>query len=166
MVLIVSRKKLQRSRESLIGHTGCADTLSGIMNLLYQLVWFPVIIFISILPESLYDIIEAVGGTGDGFDLTNNATFVYISHVTPILSGIFMSLAFVLTNSDANAEVRSLMGLAPMTADKFPLAGTGRSEKDPAHISNSSSSRSTSSVGSISMNSRTDTIASSTVDEV
>jgi hypothetical protein len=61
---------------------------------------------------------ETVGGK----DLNNNAAFIYVSHVGAISGGFFMALAFILSNDDANAEVRVILGLPPVAPDTVPLS--------------------------------------------
>lgn len=120
IVLWLARKRLNRSRKSLPGKAG-GIALSGIMSLLRQLIWFPVVIFVAILPECLYDILASMGTVG-GKDLNNNAAFIYVSHVGAISGGFFMALAFILSNDDANAEVRVILGLPPVAPDTVPLS--------------------------------------------
>ena len=78
-VLMVARKRLTRSQESL-GTSPRGSALSSILSLLQQLVWYPIIMFFVYLPESLYDLLASAGGS----ELTDDATFLYISHLAPI----------------------------------------------------------------------------------
>lgn len=118
-VLLLSRNRLRRSRNSLRGQPA-GNALSGILVMMHQLVWYPRVIFLTVLPEAMYDIVVASSGDGSGFG--NNLAFIFVSHVTPTVRGVGMSMAFVLCNAEANEEVRRLLGLSPALSDTVPLS--------------------------------------------
>lgn len=178
VVLLLARKRLGRSKLSLSGQTGCSDALSGIMDLLFQLIWYPAIIFFMIFPESIYDIHDAISNDEEEFN--NNSAFIYVSHLCPIASGVLMSLAFVITNTEANAEVRALLGFAPVAEDTLPFATSQSNSTTSTNTSTASSVlgngnavsmsfrlNSSSTISSNHCNkSRTNTNSTSTLDEV
>lgn len=138
-VLLKARIQLGTSLKTL--GTQQTGAFKGIMTMTQQLIWYPIILFVAILPESLYD---GIAATGSGWDLTNDPVFIYVSHLMPIASGIAMPLAFFMTNHEANIELRKILHLPIHDSDSSNLLSTSSISIGQANQSSSSCANSTS----------------------
>ena len=65
-----------------------------------RFIWYPVISFFCWLPESIYDVNDSLD-KGQSATLQNDTTFIYFAILLPILEGLFVTIAYFTTSSDA-----------------------------------------------------------------